>query len=200
MNSNRDPLYSPTPTAKMTQMLLDKDAQLLGLVSNHNHSPIRMEDVVPRFMSKERWRKALRCALKKGYLERTEGADRKYTQGYLPEALAFNHHYWMAFNGIDLGLGEAVAMHYTHTALELLALKQIWPSEALRSTIGCPENLWHEIEYTLEYDVPFVDGPFAPENVFCHIDGGTALYETMLSELIPVPDDYLYNFQGGDMA
>ncbi len=54
-------------------------------------------------------------------------------------------------------------------------------------------------------DTPIVEGPFFPEDVYCHFEGGHEVYEEMLAELSPertdfVPDEYLYQFTGGDLS
>ena len=82
----------------------------------------------------------------------------------------------------------------------------MWPAQQLRKAIGCPRDLWNGVSELLHSEeTACVDGPYAPEEVFCHVNGGYDLYVEMLVEIAPrgedsVPEDYQYVFCRGDMV
>ena len=200
--------YTPTnlTTNDMRAYALDQRAQLLGLVANSNHAAIAKNDVCPRIIREHDWRGAVRKALLEGYLQRSTTVRGEYVQGNLPVELSFQHDLWVVAYDAPWDLERKATLLYGCTAVHMLNRKGMWPGQALRQAIGCPRELWGGVSDLLEHDdTPFVDGPYAPEQVFCHVEGGYELYEDMLAEIAPdredsIPNRYEYVFSGGDMS
>jgi hypothetical protein len=193
-------------TYDMRTHALDQRAQLLGLVANHAHAAIAKDDVCPVIIREQDWRGALRKALSEGYLQRSDTTRGNYVQGSLPKELSFRHDLWIVAYDAPWDLERKATLLYACTAVHMLNRKGMWPGQALRQVIGCPRELWGGVSDLLEHDdTPFVDGPYSPEGVFCHVEGGYELYEDMLAEIAPdredfIPNRYEYVFSGGDMS
>lgn len=200
--------YTPQSltTNAMRAHALDQRAQLLGLITNSNHAAIAKNDVCPQIIREQDWKGAVRKALMEGYLQRSTTARGEYVQGNLPAELSFQHDLWVVAYDAPWDLERKATLLYACTAVHMLDRKGMWPSQTLRQAIGCPRELWKGVSELLESDdTPFVDGPFSPEEVFCHVEGGYELYEVMLAEIAPdledsVPDEYEYVFSGGDWS
>ena len=192
-------------TNDMRSHALDQRAQLLGLVANHAHAEISKDDVCPLVVRDEDWTGAPRRALRQGYLQRSVTTRGHYVQGSLPAELSFQHDLWVVAYDAPWDLERKATLLYACTAVHMLNRKGMWPGQTLRQAIGCPQDLWGGVSNLLEYDTPFVVGPYSPEEVFCHVEGGYELYEDMLVEIAPdredsVPNEYEYVFSGGDMS
>jgi len=185
---------------------LDQRAQLLGLAANSMHSSITKSDVCPEIIREQDWQSALRKALNEGYLQRSDEGSGSYVQGNLPAKLGFQHDLWIVLFDAPWDLERKATLLYACTAVKMLEKTGMWPAQQLREAIGCPRDLWNGVSELLRSEeTSCVDGPYAPEEVFCHVNGGYDLYVEMLVEIAPrredsVPEDYQYVFRDGDLS
>ena len=158
-------LFSDERLQEATSQARHGQAQLLGLIANHNHRTITRSDCVPRFITQSAWSKAIDCAVDKEFLIRLdEDSKVRYAQGNLPEGMGIMHHIWVGqthlFAAMEGGhlldsspdCGSLCVVHYTAVAMEVMKILERAPTDGMRRFLGCPKPIWPAVMGNLLQD------------------------------------------------